>query len=290
MPIKTLLLPMTVAEPPEAASAMACRIAHTLGSLLTGYFVKSDPRAAIPFMGESLTADAIQQLCEAAEEEAKDMARTARETLGKRAKQMGLEEADRPRQGGTWTWEEVAGPLEDHVGRRARLADLTVLASPTQKADKDTDPDRSGLFNEVLFRSGRPMMVVPDKAPDRLPRSMLVAWNGRAEAARAMAAAVPLMRQAERVTIVTLGVQNPDRATAHQASAYLCHHGIDTDIVVDEADERSVGQGLLTKCKTHQADCLVMGAYSHSRWREIMLGGVTRHVVHHADIPLLLSH
>ncbi|MGF1605347.1 MAG: universal stress protein [Rhodothalassiaceae bacterium] len=286
MTIKTLLMPMIDAEPPPATLALTCALASRLDALATGFFVRSDPRTAIPFMGEALTADAIKDLCKAAEEEATEMAATAKTALFAAAQKAGLATQAHPVQGGAAQWEEVLGQFDDHVGRRARLADLTLVAKPR----KESDRLRGDLLREVLFRSGRPLMVVPDGLAARCPQTVAIAWNGRAEAARAMAAAVPLLQAADQSVLVTIGEPHPDRPTAHDAQTYLSHYGIAADIVADPLDDRHVGPTLMARTRDLKADCLVMGAYSHSRWREMILGGVTRHAIHHADLPLLISH
>jgi nucleotide-binding universal stress UspA family protein len=116
-----------------------------------------------------------------------------------------------------------------------------------------------------------------------------VAWNGTAESAAGVQAAMPWMEKAQAVRVLTAeGYQRrgPER---HDLGAYLALHGIDAEIATFQPDFRSVGLGLLKAAGEFGCDLLVMGAYSHSRLRQLILGGVTRVVLERAGLPVIMN-
>ncbi|RMF16627.1 MAG: universal stress protein [Alphaproteobacteria bacterium] len=296
--IRTILVPTThdvdFADCLRFAIPLAERFCGHLGVL----FVLPDPRAAIPFMGEGLTADVIQDLVEAAEREGKLRSTKARARFEEAIRAAGIEENDgldahdRP----TASFEEVVGLVADRVGRAGRIHDLTIVPQPTAPHQ----PDAEEIFNEALFRSGRPVIVAPAAdgsereggVPDGdavIGEQVMIAWNGRAEVARAVSDALPIIARATRVDLLVVGEEHPDRPDAEQLRGYLRRHGIDSRIRRTE-QQGPVGETILAEATALGSDLLVMGAYSHSRWREMIIGGVTRHAVHHSPIPLFLSH
>jgi nucleotide-binding universal stress UspA family protein len=182
---------------------------------------------------------------------------------------------------------------EGGIGRvceLARYANLTVIG----QAAPDADEEFSGadLIHDLVLGSGRPVLVVP-YAPlaGRCGQRIAIAWDGGREASRAVADAMPLLRRAERVAVL-LG-DSDDRARAGELiRGHLERNGIAADIApVDAgAHDHDAGAALLAEVDAWNADLIVMGAYGRSRVRELVLGGATRHVLHHLPIPALMSH
>jgi len=289
--VRTLLVPMTGPEGQEFAVEAAFALARDFKAHLTGFFIRPDPRAAIPFMGEGLTADAIQDLVDAAEREGRARAAQAQAVFEAAREAAGVSPGDGRdgRDGGesaSASWEESVGFVADCVGRAARLADLTILPQPVGSHAEENGE----LLNEVLFRSGRPLLMIPAGFSGRIGGHPVVSWNGRAECARTVAAALPVLGRAGRVTLLRIGEEHPERPSLEALGLYLARHGITAEAVHEESDEQSVAEALLRTAGARGGDLLVMGAYSHSRWREMILGGVTRHAIHHAAIPLFMSH
>jgi nucleotide-binding universal stress UspA family protein len=174
---------------------------------------------------------------------------------------------------------------------QARYADLVVLGQ--------TDPDTSGLSilrqlpEHLALHGGRPVLVVPFAGTfTHLDRHALVAWDGSRAATRAVTDALPLLRRSARVT---LAVFNPDHTRGEEPGAdialYLARHGVRVEVLRQTtAPGVDVGNALLSLAADTGADLLVMGAYGHQRWREIVLGGVTRRVLQTMTLPVLMSH
>lgn len=174
------------------------------------------------------------------------------------------------------------------VGRltaRARLADLTVLDAEARELDLDRD-----LIDGVLFGSGRPLLVVPPGCDAFSARRILVAWDGSAQAARAANDALPFLRAAEAVEIVSVGdaAEIRDSVPGAEFAPHLARHGVNVT-VNDLPVSGSIGDTLRSQAGLFRADMIVMGAYRHSRTRQFFFGGVTRGLLRNCPVPLFLS-
>jgi nucleotide-binding universal stress UspA family protein len=183
------------------------------------------------------------------------------------------------------------GMLGEVVAARARYADLVVLPLPY-------GPGR-GIEHEVvteaaLFEGMAPVLVIPPGGmPAAAPRRILLAWNQSREAMVAARRALPFLRQAQAVQIVVVDppVHGPERA---EPGAALCQllvrHGVPAEVAVLPRTLPRVSDVLARQARDWNADLLVMGAYGHSRFREAILGGATRHMLEAAEVPVFLAH
>lgn len=176
--------------------------------------------------------------------------------------------------------------LVARLSARARLHDLTILdAEPLAVA-----PDRA-LIEGVLFRSGRPVIVVPPRWTAFRLRRAVVAWDGSAPAARAVNDALPFLRSAGAVTVVCVEEAGKlaSAVPGAELAPHLARHGVAVTV-----DDRPVAadpvETLREAAADARADMIVMGAYRHSRMREWFLGGVTQHLLAQSDVPLFMVH
>ncbi|MDF3833097.1 universal stress protein [Cupriavidus basilensis] len=190
--------------------------------------------------------------------------------------------------------------IEDDAGwalaQQGRMADLVVLARP---AGTDGMPVLVAQTAEyVLLNAGRPVLLVPQGVRRLVCQHVAIAWDGGREAARAVADAMPLLRQASRVTVVAASSTH-DRTVTHSApDVHGAHAGLRDQLerqgvaVAMHAVQGShrVGQLLLEAARHLQVDLLVAGGYGHARLRELVTGGTTRTLMRHADMPVLMSH
>jgi nucleotide-binding universal stress UspA family protein len=182
---------------------------------------------------------------------------------------------------------DLAGVVMGH----ARSADL-IMAGQT-----DPDWDLSPLLDfpeRLALESGRPVLVVPYVGRyARIGRNAVIAWKAGRESARAVFDALPLLLQAETVQILEIK-ERPDKGEAlapdTTIAASLARHGIKPVVRSTIAGDISVGDEILSRLADFGADLLVMGAYGHSRMREIVFGGATRHIMRHMTVPTLFSH
>jgi nucleotide-binding universal stress UspA family protein len=176
--------------------------------------------------------------------------------------------------------------------RNARNADLVVVGEP-DPANNGTD---DALLVEAAFmETGRPALVVPHVGVRAMPPGrVIIAWDGSREAARAVHDALPLLRLADDVIILIidagkLGV----RFGQHPGAGVLAHltrHEIRVRVKAVQSGGTAIGKLILAQADEEEADLLVMGGYGHSRLREMMLGGVTRHMLEHMSVPVLFAH
>jgi nucleotide-binding universal stress UspA family protein len=185
----------------------------------------------------------------------------------------------------TASFASVTGREEDLVAQQARLADLTVVPHP----DAGEDVSSSDALHAVLFDSGRPVLISPQTAPTTIGTRMCLGWNGTAESASAVFAALPWLQRAEAVRILSADGYQRRGPAAPELAAYLALHGVHADIVMFQSVDKSVGAGLLKAARDFDCDLLAMGAYSHSRLRQLILGGVTRHVLERGNLPVMMN-
>jgi nucleotide-binding universal stress UspA family protein len=222
-------------------------------------------------------------------EECKDDLRTA----ANRAQEQF--EAATTRAGILSDWHQVDGDPTYTVLDYGRVVDLVVLAQPAKNAPLITRE----ISDKVPLAMGRPVLFVPTTGfSGPLGKRVLVAWKNTREAARAVNDALPLLTQAEQVTV--MAVDTPGRATTRDdteskvpcadIALHLARHGVKAEAKRDTTSPESAGERLLDQAQRQGADLIVMGAYGHSRLKEIALGGVTRHMLKHATVPVLMSH
>jgi nucleotide-binding universal stress UspA family protein len=190
-------------------------------------------------------------------------------------------------------WREADAKFESvalRILEQGRCSDLIVVPQIDPNSDGSTlqeDPVR------IVMESGRPVLMLPNEGAITLPpKRVMVAFDGRREAARAIFDALPLLQRADNVSVAWL---NASPATAGdlpvaEICATLARHGVKSQGLEGRATGADVGVELLRLAKADGADLLVMGCYGHSRLREFILGGATRHILHHMHLPVLLSH
>ena len=286
MAIRKLLLPLTGTSAGESALTTALMVARTWEAHLTALHVRVDSRDVAPLAGEGLSGAMIEEMMSATERESSDRSTAVRTMFDRFVTEHGVTVSE-PRQGAgaTANFASITGREDDLVAQLARLTDLTVVPHP----ESGDDVSSSDALHAVLFDSGRPVLVAPQVATATVGHRICVAWNGTAESAAAVLAAIPWMQRASAVRILSADEYQRRGPGAPELSSYLALHGIHVEIAQFRPLEREVGRGLLTAAREFGADMLAMGAYSHSRLRQLILGGVTRHVLENATLPVLMN-
>ena len=183
--------------------------------------------------------------------------------------------------------EPVAAVIE-----HGRAADLIVASQ------SDPDWEMSGLFDapeRLALESGRPVLIVPYAGRfGEIGKRVMVAWSGKREGARAVFDALPLLKSADKVTLLCVVGRDSDGESGQlpgaEIAASLARHGVKVTVRKTMADEIGVADEILARLADEGSDLLVMGAYGHSRLREMVFGGVTRHILRHMTVPTLMSH
>ncbi len=286
MAIRRLLLPLTGTAAGEAALSTALLVARLWDAHVTALHVRVDSRDVAPLAGEGLSGAMIEEMMSATEKESSDRSNAVRTMFDRFVVQHGVTVAEpHPRAGATANFASVTGREEDLVAQLARLTDLTVVPHP----EAGDDVSSSDALHAVLFDSGRPVLIAPQTPLPTIGTRICVAWNGTAESAAAVQAAIPWMQRAQAVRVLSADEYQRRGPGAAELASYLALHDITVEVSQFRPQEREVGRGLLLAAREFGSDMLAMGAYSHSRLRQLILGGVTRHVLEQSAIPVLMN-
>jgi nucleotide-binding universal stress UspA family protein len=180
-------------------------------------------------------------------------------------------------------WREQEGAIDTAVAAAGRVADLVVLGREARAPDHGADLALEG----ALFHSGRPVLVVP--GPCSIPETVLLAWNDSAQAVRAVAAAEPLLEAARKIVVFVAAEHGREAFAVDALTSWLGWRGLAAPTIV-AASEGDPSVRLLEAAEQHKAGLVVMGAYTHSRLRHLVFGGVTTHMLRHSRVPLLMAH
>lgn len=179
----------------------------------------------------------------------------------------------------------VEGDVSTALNRYSRYADLLIV--PQRKNDRfDFNPYYQ--LSDVLLGAACPVLFLPDNNPPVLPpETALLAWDGKRECARALMASMPMLSQVKKIDVVSVNCEGDD---AKQIAHHIGRHGIEAEVHSVEDSNTDIGGILLSQAAALESQMIIMGAYGHSRIRELMLGGTTRHILEHAELPVLFSH
>jgi nucleotide-binding universal stress UspA family protein len=183
-------------------------------------------------------------------------------------------------------WRDLTGPVDYIVSTEGQLADLIVIGRPPKS---ETTMDETAL-EAALFGTGRPVIIMPLGKEPVLTGKAMVAWNGSLESSRALAAGLPFLKKMQSVTVITISPDEPGRPMASQVAAYLGRQGIAAVPLDIMNQNKPAGVMILEAASAGQAELIVMGAYTHSRVRELFLGGATREALRSTDVPVLMAH
>lgn len=175
----------------------------------------------------------------------------------------------------------------------ARYHDLIVVGQ-VEPEKYLSRPDPKAAMDQWVVSAGRPVLVVPYiGARTAQPRRAVIAWDGGREATRAVTDALPLLKRAKETVVLIVDPKktgNHGQEPGADIGTFLARHGVKVNVRVESAGELDTGTFLLSRLADLEADFLVMGAYGHSRLRELILGGVTRMVLDSMTVPVLFSH
>ena len=277
MSIRIILAPVFGADSDARSLEAAFGVAQRFGAHLTGLFVRVDPRDAIPVIGEGVSPAVIDQLTQAAEAEMDRRSAAARATFEAACGKSGAASS---------AWVELTGRRDEMIPRKARVSDLTVLCRP----DENAPPELGTVLEATLFGAGRPLLIVPLQGAPSIGRTVAIAWNDSAEAARAVAGARPFIEAAGAVHVLSTKTWRTAADVGLELVQYLESRGTACTRREVASEGEPVGAALLEAAAAAGADLLVMGGYGRTRLSELVLGGVTRHVLAHSRLPILISH
>ncbi|NKC12298.1 MAG: universal stress protein [Gammaproteobacteria bacterium] len=280
--MSTILVPFHDEELSEAALRMAHLLAKRESSYIEGLFVMRPPQI-FASEGIAIPGGYITELAEeekAVSERARQRFEAECEALDVRLEAQGS--GTRVSAG----WREAEGLEPLIVGEHGRLFDLVVIGRTQQHVAADW----SATCEAALFDCGRPVIVAPAEVPSQLGRNVVIAWNCSTETARTVSHGARILRNAEQVTVLTVEGGTVPGPSGEELAANLRRNGVCATAKTAVMDSRTVGEAILAETEALGADMLFKGAYTHTRLRQMIFGGATRHILSHAKLPVLMSH
>ena len=189
-------------------------------------------------------------------------------------------------------WRQAEGYPSMSLELHGRYTDIIVMGQPHRDGITLVNDN---ITPQVIIESSKPVLVIPQAgvADDGFGYKIMVAWNGSRQAVRAIDASLTLLQAAERVDVVAI---NPQRDGQHgelptaDICKYLARHEVNARGQSVSFNDWGVGKSLLGWASENGNDLIVMGGYGHSRFRELVLGGATQHVLDHSPLPVLMCH
>jgi len=201
-------------------------------------------------------------------------------------------EADLANEDVSWKWRFLYGAAEQKLLEQSALHDVIIVGPHDIGEEGSRGP--STMAGELALDAPAPVLVVPGSTKRMDVRApVLIAWNGSSEAAVALRAAVPLLACSDRVFLACVGEEKENVRydfPASEAARYLVRHGIEAEVVEIPRGKGKIADVLAKAAAARECGMLVMGAYGHSRLAEMLLGGVTRHMLSDPKLPILLAH
>lgn len=290
MSVKKIFAPLQNADTAETALKAAVAIARRHKAHIDALHIRQRPN--IPAggyypVGVIFVDEHLAELKEALEAEAAKLKEIFDRVMKAEGVSIIASATHRDDAGATASFRDQQGILPFDLSAAARVSDVIVFG----RGAGDLGYPDANLIEEAIFQSGRPVIITPGGKFERTPRRILVAWNGGREAARALSSAMPLFEETDAALVLSIGTIPSDLEGPEKAAELLRLHGVKA-----EAKRRTPGaddtneEDLLEAAREWKADLIVMGAYSHSRWRELVLGGFTRKLLKQSEFPLFLAH
>lgn len=278
MAIKNLAIAYNGSKNADTALCFAVQMGKKYGAHLTGLHVHR-PLGISPMIREMAPMGVIAAMQKTDEETTQVVEARFRKAL------------ERYVFNGPVDWAYEQGDANEHLCRFARYFDLMVIG-------QTYDGEGSKNFvrpEDLVARSGKPVLIVPNNFEVQpFEEYAVVAWDGSRSAARALADAMQILETKQRLDVVTVKTSKASKgiesAPGRDVIEYLKRHGVDARRVIIEADRGNIGPAVIDYCIDKHPDILVMGAYTQTRLREDIFGGVTKHILTNTTVPVLMSH
>lgn len=279
MALKDLLVVVDDSPAAEARIDAAAQLAVRNDAHLTGLYVVG--HVALPAYVETELPQSVRAAQRDLEQE---HARTLHARFDDHMRRHGL--TDRSE------WRALRGDPTEVTAVHGRYADLVVVGQVDPHRDRDVPV---ALPQDLLFECGRPILVVPYAGTfTTIGERIVVGWNASREAARAVGDAMPLLSRANRVIVMAVNPRHGASGLGDEPGAdiarHLSRHGCRVEAAHITTEQVDPGDTMLNTIAEESADLVVMGAYGRSRLRELVLGGMTRYMLQHMTVPVLMSH
>jgi nucleotide-binding universal stress UspA family protein len=292
MAFKHLLVPLFGLEPDRAALDAALALSKFAGGHIVGLHAIADPLKTTPLMVD--VGVAIAEVVAAAERHAEARAAQAKATFDAWAKETGVTLATQAGSvsGPSAEYRAEKGQESELLARFGRLTDVIVMARPKSEQALDLI---AVAVEDALFSAGRPVLLVPAEMGAANIEAMIkgaaiISWNGSIEAIRSISAALPLLAGRPRVRVINVKEGHAGTQSAADLTHYLAWQGVAASVGEAAEHTGTIAERLLIAAREANAGLLVMGAYTHSRLKHLVLGGVTSHMIDAANLPVFMTH
>ena len=287
MSFRKILVPVSGVNRDRFALGTALAAAKPFPAHVEAMFAHADPRESVPYGELPLSPDVVQDLIDTAADLEKASSKAARATISSMAAEAGVRIVASPQRGEavTLSYLEIREHLPRALDKAARLCDLVVFP-PIRETD---DPEVQDAFLRTLMKLGRPVLLSPEHCPAAIGKAVALGWDGSIVSSHAVTAALPYLRSAERVEILTVH-NGAVPADGSDISAYLALHGVAATVRTLPRGGALTAEVLLDVAASEGFDLLVAGGYGHSQMAEAIFGGVTEHIVSHPRIPVFMMH
>ncbi len=285
MTIKHIFVPTTGVKSSGTALATSLLLARLFEAHAEILFIKEDLLTVLPLAADGLVASFANMAADLRREQETEekLTRQAFDDL-LALHRIDYRENSIPTDQASASWIVADGSAREGIVGRGAAYDLIVVGRPADEVGS------TPLLEAALFGTGRPVLVSPPDGPETLGENVLIGWNRSPLSARAMQSAMSFLERARKVTIVTVTTGAKPGPSPHDMADHLAWHSIDAGVKEIAPDYRSVGEVLLAEAEDAGSEFVVMGGYSHGRLRELLMGGVTRYVLAHAEVPVLMAH
>jgi len=284
MTYRKLLVPLNGTERDNQVLTAAFEIAKPCTAHVMGIYVRPDPAEVLPFLGEGISASVIQEIMDAARASAGRSAAAARSSLDQYAKKYSAPTMESTGLSASFCLRD--GPADLVISDEARLSDLVVFPLPGPSGHANLRQ----IIETTLLNGRSPVLLVPATHKTVYGAKAVIGWDGGSTAARTVAAAIPMLKAASAIEIMSVSSGSIETAEMDRLRDYLRLYGLSATEHGINPGGQNVGAALLDAASRAEAGVLVLGGYGHSRWRELVMGGVTRHVLSEATLPIFMAH
>ena len=287
MTIKTILLPIRDSDVANSLMETAISMAIRNNAHLDVLYVQNDPEHLVPFASLGVSASMRASIIESASASANQQRDDLKQRFQALCTKLNMAEkvcgSDPTSPSADFVVRQ--GTRDEMIGIYGRLADLILVPQPLS-----ISPPPSS-FEAAIRDTGRPVLMVPrKKILVDAGKTLAIGWNASKEAAQAIKAVIGNLQRADKVYVLESEKRMKNPLNAEAACIYLKCHGVPAEPAVFSTGRHSAGQALLAKTEELQCDRLIVGGYSRPRLRDMIMGGVTGHLMQHSDIPVIFVH
>lgn len=279
--MKSILVPVEDHDRTSSILATTLTFARLFSSRICGFALvpSTTPFLAADVVGASLIYEPLAEFDE-------EKAANAKALFESFMRSHGLPETPTGEERPSWTWKANVPQGDFVVGSLARVYDVTVLGRPEPRMSGP----RPATLDAALFDSGRPVLIAPPEPVTTIGKTIVIAWNRSTETAVTVAHAMPLLKRASEIVVLSVDTSMVAGPAGEDLAAYLREYGLPVRVQNAEAGKRSAGEAILEEASRLGCDLLIKGAFTQSRLRQIIFGGATRHIIEQTTLPVLMAH